>query len=255
MPGSREQLLRGWRERWEGPVVGWDFSEFGDGFDPDEPPWQYEVVARGLLQRARHVLDLGTGGGEVLLRLADALPPDTVATEGWAVNLPVATAALQPHAIAVVRYDAEADDRLPFDDRRFDLVLDRHEAYDAQEVWRVLRDGGIFCTQQVDGRDAQHVRQLFGADSIYADVTLERCRDDLEQTGFDVERAETWLGTLTFPDIAMFVRYLAFVPWEAPDDFSVERYAEVLLSLHEAIDAGTPLVVPKRRFLLVARRA
>ncbi len=255
MLGSREQLLRGWRERWEAPVIGWDFSEFGDGFDTEHPPWDYDEVARALLRRARHVLDLGTGGGEVLLRLADALPPDTVATEGWPPNLSVAAAALRPRSIPVVRYDAEADDRLPFDDRRFDLVLDRHEAYDGREVWRVLRPGAVFCTQQVDGRDAQHVRRMFGADSPYADVTLDRCQDDLEQTGFEVERSEEWAGTLTFSDVATFVRYLAFVPWEAPDDFSVDGYADVLLSVHGAIADGEPLVVPKRRFLIVARRA
>ena len=42
---------------------------------------------------------------------------------------------------------------MPFADGRFEVVLNRHEAYDAAEVRRVLSHGDRFLTQQVDGRD------------------------------------------------------------------------------------------------------
>ena len=160
--GEREALLSLWRERYAEPTTGWDFSSFDGVIDTDDPPWSYDDLARAALAGAASALDVGTGGGEVLLRLADVLPDDTLATEGWAPNLPVATEALAPRGIAVVPYDSEHDERMPFDDQRFEVVLDRHESYVASEVFRILRPGGVFVTQQVDGRDFEETHSLFG---------------------------------------------------------------------------------------------
>jgi hypothetical protein len=192
---------------------------------------------------------MGTGGGELLLTLADALPSDTVATEGWPPNLPVATDALAPHGIHVVPYDSETDARMPFDGGRFEVVLDRHESYVAAEVFRVLTPGGVFLTQQVDGRDFEESHRLFGGSTAYPHITMAHLRAEAEVAGFVVERAEEWSGTMRFPDVGAFVSYARIVPWQVPHDFSVDRYADVLLRL-------TPedLVFTQRRFVLVCRR-
>jgi SAM-dependent methyltransferase len=42
---------------------------------------------------------------------------------------------------------------LPLADATFDLVINRHESFDAREVQRVLRPGGTFITQQVGAQD------------------------------------------------------------------------------------------------------
>lgn len=243
-------LLDAWRARHTEPTSGWDFSSFGDAIRSEEPPWSYEALARDVLAGAASVLDVGTGGGEVLLSLGDALPGDTVATEGWPPNLPVATAALAARGIPVVAYDAESDAHLPFADGRFDVVLVRHEAYVASEVARVLTPGGMFLTQQVDGRDLSETIDLFGGSLRYPDVTLARLRAEAEAAGLFVDDARDWTGTLTFADVATLVSYLRMVPWQVPDDFTVDRYADVLLALHPS---GRPLVFTRRRFVLRAR--
>lgn len=244
-------LLRSWRTRFAEPTTGWSFDAFGDSITADEPPWSYPDLARAALTGARSALDIGTGGGEVLLDLADALPDDTVATEGWAPNLSVAKEALAPQGIEVVHYDAEGPDpRLPFADGRFDVVLDRHEAYVASEVARVLRPGGRFVTQQVDGRDFEQTHGLFGGENAYGHVTLHRFREDAEAAGLDVAEAHEWEGTMRFNDVATLVSYLRMVPWEVPDDFTVDAYADPLLRLHHS---GSDLVFSQRRFALVCR--
>ena len=245
---DRDARLEQLRARHAEPTSGWDFTAV-DAVVDGEPPWSYEALAREALAASRSALDMGTGGGEVLLTLLDALPDDTLATEGWPPNLPVAAAALAPHGIDVVAHDAEADARMPFDDARFDVVLNRHEAYVAAEVLRVVRPGGLFLTQQVDGRDFAESQELFGGSTAYPRITLEHLRAEAEAAGFEIERAEDWVGTMRFPDVAAFVSYVRIVPWQVPDDFSVDRYADVLLRL-------TPddLVFTQRRFLLVCRR-
>lgn len=251
MATERELLLSTWRAKFEQPVAGWDFSELDGRYVEQQPPWSYDDLARDVLSGATSALDMGTGGGEVLGRLLDVLPPDTVATEGWPPNVPVARAALEPHGIEVVEYDVERDARMPFDEGRFDLVLNRHEAYDPVEVHRVLRPGGRFLTQQVDGRDFEETQQLFGHHSAYPDITLANLRAQAESAGLVVEQAREWRGQARFADVATLVRYFAFVPWEVPDDFSVDRYADELLALHRT---ARPLTFTQRRFYLLARK-
>jgi SAM-dependent methyltransferase len=243
------ELLTAWRYAWAHEPRGWDFSDLAGRMSEASPPWSYPAMARDLLRGARSALDLGTGGGETLLALSDALPPDVVATEGWEPNVPVATAALAPHGIAVVRYDAEADPTLPFPDDRFDVVLSRHEAYDAGEVARVLRPGGAFLTQQVDGRDVDELRDLLDEPVRYPHVRLDRFREDAERAGLAVTDAREWAGDLAFDDVTTLLTYLRRVPWDVPDDFDVDRYRTALEALH----GREQITFTQRRFVLCCR--
>ncbi len=247
MSESDAALLSTWRAAHETPVTGWDFSDLGGGFVEQQPPWSYADLARDVLAGAVSALDLGTGGGEALLEIRDALPSDTVATEGWPPNIPVATRNLADHGIPVVEYDAEADASLPFEDGRFDVVLDRHEAYVATEVLRVLRPGGRFLTQQVDGRDFGEAQAIFGGASRYPHITLAHLRAEAVAAGLAVQAAEEWQGRAVFTDVTTLVRYFAHVPWEVPEDFSVDRYAAQLLDLHHS---RRDLTFTQRRFYL-----
>ena len=251
-----EQLLRSWREEALAEIDGWDFSGIADRHEEDQPPWSYTALAREVLAGAGSALDMGTGGGEVLLDLADALPADTVATEGWPPNVPVAQRNLNPRGIDVVEYDAEAPDAtMPFQADRFDVVLNRHEAYRAAEVFRVLAPGGVFLTQQVDGRDFEETQALFGGHTAYPQITLAALRAEAEEAGLVVERAEEWCGRSRFQDVGALVHYFALVPWEVPEDFAVDRYADVLLGLHRAGPAlGEPITFTMRRFYVLARK-
>jgi SAM-dependent methyltransferase len=244
------ELLELWRCEHQRPVKGWDFAELRGRYVEQQPPWSYDGLARSVLAGARSALDMGTGGGEALLRLVGVLPGDTVATEGWPPNVPVARRNLSPQGIEVMEYDAERDESMPFEDDRFDVVLNRHEAYRASEVHRILRPGGRFLTQQVDGRDFEETQAIFGGHSGWPHITLTNLRAEAAEAGLDVEEAREWRGTATFADVAALVRYFAMVPWEVPDDFAVDRYAQQLLELHHS---RSPLQFTQRRFYLLGR--
>ncbi|MEW1959903.1 class I SAM-dependent methyltransferase [Kineococcus sp. NPDC059986] len=246
-----QDLVAEWAQRFSEPTAGWSFASFEGKVGSGNPPWSYTDLARRFLPTARSVLDLGTGGGEQFLAFADVLPSDTHATEGWDPNVAIARAALAPHGIDVVAHNAERGEQLPYPAARFDVVMPRHAAYEVTDVARVLRPGGVFLTQQVDGRNLADLSAVFGADPAYPDTTLAVCQELAADAGLVVEEAREWNGKIRFADVATLVSYLRMMPWQLPADFTVERYASALLGLQQR---AAPLTFTEVRFLLIARR-
>lgn len=244
-----DTLLAQWRREEQQPFAGWDFSYLEGRHVEEQPPWSYDALVRALLPGADSLLDMGTGGGERLSSFADAFPPRTVATEGYPPNVPVARANLAPLGVEVVEYDIERHPRMPFPDATFDAAINRHEAYDAREVARILKPGGRFLTQQVDDRDLADLYSQFGAAIADPPVRLDYCVGLIREAGLTVERAEEWQGHATFAEVGAVVYFLHAVPWGAPD-FSVDRYASALLDLHRR---GS-LTFSIGRFVIQARR-
>lgn len=83
--------------------AGWDWSVFAGHLASGRPSWDFAAQLRS--RSGPSLLDLGTGGGEFLRSLAP-LPP-TVATEGWAPNMPVAAATAYAEAARRVTNVAE----------------------------------------------------------------------------------------------------------------------------------------------------
>lgn len=235
------------------PFSGWDFSYIDTRSATDPLPWDYRAIVSALLPECRALLDMGTGGGEWLASL-NPLPARTVATEGYASNVPVARARLEPLGIEVV--EVGDDGRLPLPDASFDLVINRHDLYDPVEVRRVLVPGGRFVTQQVGSDNDLDLNELLGAPPAALDVDdwrLETARARAEAAGLRVTRAEEAEPLMRFFDVGALVFHLTAIPWQIPD-FEVERYFPRLQALHRRCLAGEPIVSRNRRFLLVAEQ-
>ncbi|MEV4416405.1 class I SAM-dependent methyltransferase [Catellatospora sp. NPDC049609] len=234
------------------PFEGWDFGVFRGRYTQGSPSWDYRELVRERLRAAGSLLDLGTGGGELLASLAP-LPPVTAATEAYPPNVGVARRRLAPLGVTV--HDTSGDPaRLPLPDASFDLVLSRHEAYVPAEVHRVLRPGGTFVTQQVGGRDLEQLNAaLGGPPHAYRDWDLDTAVRGVEQAGLIVLDAHEELVPAALHDIGAVVLLLRITPWQIPG-FDVDGYGPRLRDLHTRLSAGTPLPVTCHRFLVTARR-
>ena len=79
-------------------------------------------------------------------------------------------------------------DMLPFGDYEFDIVINRHGDFNAKEIHRVLKCGGIFITEQVGAEnDRELVELLLGKTELpfpekYLDIVKKRFCD----VGFDI---------------------------------------------------------------------
>lgn len=247
-----ENALQHWRDALAEQPSGWDFSSI-TGYREEQLPWRWETQVENLAAMADRVLDLGTGGGEMLAQLAPLLPDGTLATEGWDPNLPIARERLAPLGIEVVRYDADQPGALlPVEAGAFDLILARHEPYDPAEIARVLRPDGVLLTQQVGTDDLHEIRAAFGMPPHEQEVSLESAVRELTAAGLRVDRAEPFHGHYEFDDVPSMLAYLRRVPWDAPADLDVDRHREVLESLYEQMRHG-PLSATLSRFQILAR--
>ncbi|OGO50977.1 MAG: hypothetical protein A2148_03065 [Chloroflexi bacterium RBG_16_68_14] len=241
------ERLRPHLERARG-FSGWDFSDLEVRHLGPPLPWDYEAMVREYARGARSALDLGTGGGEVLARLRDALPPRAVATEEWHVNAPVAYRRLAPLGVDVVRCRSLD---LPFADESFDLVLDRHEELAPAEVARVLRPGGRVVTQQVGRDNWRELRTHIPRMTDFGDIFGEYARG-FAAAGLRVLRVDQHEERVAFRSLGDFVYLLGVAPWVP--DFSLERDGEALLALEAECLTGDGLVLTESRFVIVAEK-
>jgi SAM-dependent methyltransferase len=242
------------------PVSGWDFSWLRDRTAIDPLPWDYRDLVSVRAAKARCMLDMGTGGGEVLSGLV-ARSPLTVATEAWPPNVPVAAARLRRLGIPVVHVEGAPDNmvqndppqRLPFLECSFDLVTNRHEAFVAADVARVLANGGRFVTQQVDARAYDDFYSALGrARPVQPSSWLPLATLQLEEAGLRVRTAMAGQEVQRFDDVGAVVFYLRAVPW-AIDNFDVAADRESLVRLHQQLQEK-PLRVRQQRFLVEAEK-
>jgi SAM-dependent methyltransferase len=237
------------------PFSGWDFSHISKTDRMVDAPltWSYASKILPKVRKAQSLLDMGTGGGELLSSL-QPLPPHTCATEGYEPNIPVARQRLEPLGVTV--YEISDDTILPFaEENQFDLIINRHESYSPQEVLRTLKPGSQFITQQVGGENSKDLNQLLGAPAYteFANWNLAYAVKELADAGFIIREQLEDTPITRFFDVGAIVYYLKAIPWQIPD-FSVEQYFERLLELHTMIQQKGFVDVRYHRFFIVGEK-
>jgi SAM-dependent methyltransferase len=228
-------------------LTGWEFAWLDGRAVGSQPSWSYPELARALVRRAGSLLDLDTGGGELLAELAP-LPAHTVAVESWAPNTPVARDRLAPFGVSVLT-------ELPAGEEEFDVVLSRHGRLPVEDIARLLRPGGTLLSQQVGSDDLAELNAALGAPPPSArrwdaEVAIAALRAaSLEVTDVREEHPP-----LTFHDIGAVVYQLRAVPWQVRD-FDPHRYDRELRRIDAVIRTYGSFTATAHRFLVAASRA
>jgi len=244
------------------PFSGWNFEYIAKTKRMVEAPstWNYHNIVLPHLLKANTLLDMGTGGGEVLSRF-NPLPPDTYATEQYKPNVTVARERLEPLGVKVVQVDEKYmnNEVLPFEDQMFDLIINRHESYYPPELMRILRPGGLFITQQV-GQGLWNLKKtLTGKEGIKSDWNLETQVKGFESAGFQILDAREDTQFIRLYDIGAIAYWLKAVPWIIEDvtgvpDFTVEKYKDRLWELHCQIEKDGFYDCSYALFIIIANK-
>lgn len=250
---NREELLAQWRQEEQRGMSGWDFSHLQGRYTVEPLPWDYQERVREFLRPGVRLLDMGTGGGEILLSFRHPYYLTSV-TEGWEPNFQLCQKKLAPLGITVKRYDSEKDSAMPFPDDSFDLVLSRHESYNLQEVSRVLKNGGFFVTQQVGGENSLPLAKklLPGFKGNYVGFHLENETRRFRAAGFRIMFQDQAFLEGRFLDVGALCFQASVCPWEFPG-FSVDRCQETLFQFQRQVEALGFLPNLEHRFLIIAK--
>ncbi|RLL48338.1 class I SAM-dependent methyltransferase [Oceanobacillus piezotolerans] len=232
---------------------GWDFS-FISGTGRKRSgllSWSYGSMARQLIQRADSMLDMGTGGGEFLSMLRP-LPRTVYATEAYKPNVKLAKENLEPLGIKVELIEEDSD--LPFKENQFDLILNQHESYSPEEVRRIIRQDGIFLTQQVGGLDCKEINKALGVslNTEFENWDLKEALKEIKKNHFQVLYSKEEFPIQRFYDVGALVYYLKAIPWQIPD-FSIQKYEEKLYEIHQHIQSRGFFDVKQHRFIIEAK--
>lgn len=201
---SKKELIQQWKRDERALFEGGDFSYLKGRYNGGNPNWNYKSTAKKLIKKLNSVLDMATGGGEAFSEILSVFnPKKAIAIEGYKSNVSVARKNLQKHSVKVIY--ANETKKLPFNKGEFDLVLNRHGGFNANELSRIVASGGIFFTQQVDGRNLKDLMKSFGAKPKWELNTLSNVTKNLKDAGFKIVEAKEWKGKTIFKDVGSLV--------------------------------------------------
>ena len=243
-------------------LTGWDFSSLQTEEEP--PPWRFSEVVSRYLDSTQLVMDLGTGGGEAFLGLANTFGRG-YGIDASAGRLRAAVAHARDAGASNVSFLQAHGGSLPFSDAGFNVVLARYADYSPEEVTRILRPGGVFLTQQMGDNDTANIFEAFAWGTygaywrarfqsegrVYVPTTETAIQ--FASLGCEIITLDEYDLPLYFKDVESLVFYLKASP--LPEDIDPEKHWQPvsrLVDLH-ATDLG--IRTNQHRELLVVRKA
>lgn len=253
---DRDLLWKEWlREEEQAHIHGWDFSHIAGRYEEEQDlPWDYEKTVRRYLRPEWKVLDLDTGGAEFLLSLGHP-HANLAATENYPPNVVLCRETLLPLGVDFKQADAGTGP-LPFEDSRFDLVLNRHGDFHPGEIHRVLKPGGMFITEQVGAENDRDLVELLLKAEVplpFPKQYLAIAEKEFAEAGFVIETGMEAFRPIRFWDVGALVWFARILPWEFPG-FCVEDCREELYRAQEILEEKGVIEGRVHRFLLVARK-
>lgn len=246
------ELKANWKKAESDEFVGWDFTKLNGRWISESIPWDYKEIVKSNLKSNYKILDIDTGGGELLLSFNHP-HYQTYVTEGYKPNVDLCRSKLSPLGITVVETSGEL--KLPFESDFFDLIICNHGEFNFSEVYRVLKTGGSVITQQVGGLNNNILSNKLIKDfkPLYEDHNLKNNVKKFEDVGFKVVESNEVFNESRFLDIEALIYYAKIIQWEFPN-FSVENCFQELLSLYKEIQNKGFIYSEEHRFYIKAMK-
>ena len=249
-----KKLIANWLEEEKNAhIQGWDFSHiYGRYEEENDLPWDYKNIIKQYLKTEYKLLDIDTGGGEFLLTLKHPFK-NTSVTENYLPNVEFCKKNLVPLGINL--YEIDGDSLLPFKDNEFDIIINKHGSFNISELFRILKTGGIFITQQVGAENDKELIELLlpQTELSFPDSYLKNISKKFKETGFKILQEQEAFRPIKFYDVGALVWYAHIIEWEFPN-FSVNNCLENLFKAQKILEKQGVVEGSIHRFLLVAQK-
>lgn len=165
-------------------IGNWDFSQIKRKTEK-LTNWDFYEKIRENSNEKSLCLDLGTGGGEKVLKNY----PDVgmiIATDFSEEMIKTAKENTKKYPDKRVKFVKMNNLEMNFPKETFDLISARHTIINAKQIYNCLDKGGTAVIRGVDKRDCWEIKELFGRGQAYNDeiAISEKDYQDLVEAGF-----------------------------------------------------------------------
>ena len=135
------------------------------------------------------------------------------------------------------------------------MVINRHGNFCPEELYRIIKKGGLFITEQVgEDNDRDLVEMVLpDTEKPFPHLNLREQKKAFEEAGFAIlEEAEAYCP-VRFYDVGAFVWFAHIIEWEFPG-FSVDGCFDYLLEMQKTVEEKGRIEGTVHRYLIVAQK-
>ena len=149
-------------------IKNWDFSDI-KRIEENLTNWDMYKILRNNSSRESRILDLGTGGGEKVLKYFPEVK-EIVATDFSEEMIKTANENLKKSKRKNIIFRQMDNLNMDTPNDYFDAVIARHTCTDAKQIYKTLKPGGLLIIRGVDKLDCWELKRLFGKGQAYKDL-------------------------------------------------------------------------------------
>ncbi|MEC9487956.1 MAG: class I SAM-dependent methyltransferase [Halanaerobium sp.] len=235
-----------------GAKIGWDFSRIKVVSEGGK--WDFYQKVRQRCRKDDLLLDIGTGGGERVLSLADAVHL-IIGVDNSEEMIATARKNRQERGIRKARFFIMDSAKMDFPAGFFNLITCRHSVFKAREVYRLLAEGGIFMSQQVDETDKMNIKEFYGRGQSYGDAGGTACKNYiklLQEAGFSRVFTDSYNAVeyyQTPEDLLFLLQHTPIIP-----DFGEEEDLLLLDKFFQQYSTPRGIKTNSSRYLIIAEK-
>lgn len=149
-------------------LANWSFEDI-DYITETITNWNYEEEIKKHINKDSKVLDLGTAGGEkVLKRFPDCA--EILGTDFSKEMIETANKNLLKSGRKNITFRVMDNLKMDTPQNYFDVVTARHTVTDPKQIYQTLKDGGQLILRGVDKLDCWALKRMFGRGQAFNDV-------------------------------------------------------------------------------------
>ena len=172
-------------------IGNWDFSKIK--YETEKiTDWDFYEEIKKYTNENSICLDLGTGGGEKLLKRYPKAGK-IIGTDFSKEMINTAKENYKKYPNRNVEFLVMDNLKMEFLPKTFDLISARHTVIDAKQIYDCLVPGGALVIEGVDKKDCWELKELFGRGQAYTDKISISEKDyiDIQKANFSkIEKIE-----------------------------------------------------------------
>lgn len=167
-------------------IGNWDFDQIKCE-TVKKTDWDFYEKIRENTNKASICLDLGTGGGEKVLKYYPEVKK-IIATDFSESMINTAKENLSKTTCkSNVEFKVMDNLNMTFENNTFDLISARHTIINAKQIYNCLKPGGVLVIEGIDKADCTEIKDIFGRGQAYFDeISISEIDyKDLKEAGFE----------------------------------------------------------------------